>query len=193
MFLLGEPTGEEVRSFLDAQRGLPFTYGEVGATRAGAPPGYTVDRYRVRLGEGEETFARARDALLGWKMLDLGWVSLCYPDAPIRVGTTVAVLARHYGFRSLNAARIVYIVEEHGPVERYGFAYGTLPGHGERGEERFTVEWDRREGSVCYDVLAFSRPNRLLARVGYPFARLLQRRFARDSRRAMLSAAGKRA
>lgn len=193
MFLFGEPTDAKIRRFLDEQQDLPFTYTEVGATREDAPPGYTVDRYRVRLGGGESIFERARDAVRGWKMFDLGWVSLCYPDLPIQAGTTVAVLARHYGFRSLNAARIVYTVEEHGPVERYGFAYGTLPGHGERGEERFTVEWDREEGSVHYDVLAFSRPNQFLAWVGYPFARLLQRRFARDSKRSMISAVKERA
>jgi uncharacterized protein (UPF0548 family) len=55
-------------------------------------------------------------------------------DAPIEVGTTVAVLARHHGFRSLNACRIVYLIDEDdGDVRRCGFAYGTLPEHAERG------------------------------------------------------------
>ena len=58
-------------------------------------------------------------------------------------------------------------------------------GHAERGEERFLVEHDRRSGAVSYSVLAFSRPSHPLAWLGYPFARLLQRRFARDSREAM--------
>jgi uncharacterized protein (UPF0548 family) len=65
-----------------------------------------------------------------------------------------------------------------------------LPEHAERGEERFTVEWRRDEGSVHYDLYAFSRPNHLLARIGHPLARRLQRRFARDSIGAMLRAAG---
>ena len=99
------------------------------------------------------------------------------------------MLARHYGFWSLNTARIVYLVEESGEVERFGFGYGTLPGHGERGEERFSVEWRREDGSVHYDVLAFSRPKHPLAWIGYPFVRSLQRRFARDSRREMVRAA----
>jgi hypothetical protein len=62
---------------------------------------------------------------------------------------------------------------------------GTLPGHAESGEERFTVEWREADGAVWYDILAFSRPRQLLARLGYPFARRLQRRFARDSAAAM--------
>jgi uncharacterized protein (UPF0548 family) len=80
------------------------------------------------------------------------------------------------------------MVEDHGPVERYGFAYGTLPGHAEKGEERFTIEWDRENGAVFYNVLAFSQPAHPLARLGAPFARRLQNRFARDSVRAMDSA-----
>src|SRR5262245_46391050 len=44
------------------------------------------------------------------------------------------------------------------PVNRHGFASGTLPAHAESGEERFIVEWDRADGGVWYDILAFSRP-----------------------------------
>lgn len=193
MFSLSKPSGGKVRRYLAAQRALPFSYGEVGATRRGAPPkGYAVDRYRVRLGAGEGAFGRAKGALRGWRQFDLGWARVVPPGAPIEVGTTVGVLARHYGFWSLNAARVVYLVEGSERVERFGFAYGTLPGHGEKGEERFAVEWDRESDSVYYDVLAFSRPNHPLAWLGYPFARALQRRFARDSKRAVIEAVARK-
>ncbi len=94
-------------------------------------------------------------------------------------------------FWSLNTSRIIYVFEESGEVERFG--YGTLPGHGERDEERFLVERflverDREDGSVYYDVFAFSRPNHPLAWFGYLFARALQRRFARGSKKAMIRA-----
>ena len=75
-----------------------------------------------------------------------------------------------------------------GPVQRFGFAYGTLPGHAETGEERFLIEWDRTDNSVWYDVFAFSRPRHPLTRLGYPFARLTQNRFARQSAASMLRA-----
>ncbi len=191
MFLLREPSKDDVRRFLSSQSVLPFSYDEVGASREGAlPKGYAVDRHRVKLGEGEEAYERAVEALRAWRQFDLGWVRLLPPDAPIEVGTTVGVLASHYGFWSLNPARIAYLIEESGETERFGFGYGTLPGHGERGEERFAIEWRREDDLVHYDVLAFSRPKHPLAWLGYPFARLLQRRFARDSRRAMLEAVG---
>lgn len=188
MFLFGEPSRKRIEEFLRGQREAPFSYPDVGASRKGAPPGYTVDHNRVRLGEGEEVFVRASEAIRNWNMFDLGRVSIRPPDAPIEVGTTVAVLGHHYGFWSLNACRIVYLVEEAGEVHRYGFAYGTLPEHAESGEERFTVEWNRTDDSVWYDVYAFSRTRHPLARLGYPAGRMLQKQFARDSKQAMVRA-----
>ena len=79
------------------------------------------------------------------------------------------------------------MVEE--PARR-GFAYGTLPGHAESGEERFLVEWDRSDNAVWYDIVAFSRPKHPLARLGYPLTRRTQKRFARDSVAAMRRAIG---
>lgn len=121
-------------------------------------------------------------------MFNMPWLRLDRTSAPIQVGTDVAVSVHHFGFYSLNACRIVYVVDEEDPVKRFGFAYGTLAEHAESGEERFAVEWDRGEDTVWYDILAFSRPRNLLARLGYPLSRLLQKRFAEDSKAAMLEA-----
>jgi uncharacterized protein (UPF0548 family) len=191
LFQFSEPSTQRISRFLDAQRGAPFSYDEVGASRGDAkvPTGYAVDHNRVRLGEGRETFDRAVAALYTWKMFDLGWARVVPEGAPVEVGTTVAVLAKHYGFHSLNPCRISYTIEQDGgDLARRGFAYGTLPDHGEKGEERFTVEWRRIDDSVFYDLYAFSRPNQLLAKLGYPLARYLQRHFARDSIQAMVRA-----
>ncbi len=122
-------------------------------------------------------------------MYELGWTELCWPEAPIAEGTVVGVLGRHFGVWSLNACRVVYVVEEEGPsVRRYGFAFGTLPGHVERGEERFAVEWRTTDDSVWYEVFAFAHPAHPLAKVGRPFVRLAQSRFAADSLRGMAAA-----
>lgn len=187
MLLLHEPSAETIAEFLSSAAHLSFSYYEVGASRTGAPRGYNVDHNRAKLGEGPEAFARAAEAIRSWKMFDLDWVRVFGSDT-VAPGVTVAVLARHYGFWSLNAARLVYLIDEEGPVRRYGFAYGTLAGHVERGEERFTVEWSRDDDEVWYDLFAFSRPNHFLAVAGYPFSRALQRRFAADSKRAMMEA-----
>jgi uncharacterized protein (UPF0548 family) len=184
MFRPTAPSDDDVRRFLASQRDLPFSYAEVGATRAAPPAGYNVDHNRIKLGSGAETFQRAVAALRRWEMFSIGWVRLCWPDTPV-AGAIFGVAIRHLGFWSLNSARIVYVIEEDGPVQRYGFAYGTLPGHAERGEERFMVEWRHDDDTVWYDLFAFSRPRHLLVWAGYPLARLLQRRFASDSKAAM--------
>jgi len=108
-------------------------------------------------------------------------------DCPILVGSDVGVLIRHFGFYSLNACRIVYVIDEEDPMKRFGFAYGTLAEHAESGEERFTVELNQKD-EVWYDILAFSRPRQMIARVGYPLSRFLQKRFAEASKAAMLKA-----
>jgi uncharacterized protein (UPF0548 family) len=193
VILLREPSDARIRCFLDAQRSLPFSYPEVGASRDGAPPGYPVNQFRGRLGEGPETFERAVGAVRRWKMYETGWTRLLWPDVPITEGTVVGVLGRHYGLWSLNACRITYTIEDEGPVRRYGFAVGTLPGHVERGEERFTVEWHATDDSVYYELFAFSRPAHPLAMAAPPLARLVQRRFARDSLQSMTTVAGQQA
>jgi uncharacterized protein (UPF0548 family) len=188
MLSLRKPSAEQLREFLAAQSKLDLTYPAVGATAAVPPAGHVVDHTRIKLGERAGTFAAARAALGRWEHFRLGWVETWPPETPIQVGQVVAVMARLFGLWWLNACRIVYVVEEEGPVQRYGFAYGTLPEHAESGEERFTVEWHKADDAVWYDILAFSRPQHLLARLGYPFTRRLQRRFARDSAAAMQKA-----
>lgn len=43
------------------------------------------------------------------------------------------------------------MIEEEGTLlKRYGFAFGTLSGHVEQGEECFTVEWCAADDSVFY-------------------------------------------
>ena len=45
-------------------------------------------------------------------MCETGWTKLCWPDVPITEGTVVGVLGLHFGLCSLNACRIVYVIEE---------------------------------------------------------------------------------
>lgn len=188
MFLIKQPSEKTIQAFINSQKDRPFSYTEVGATSGNPPAGYTIDHNRVRLGEGAAAFERAVKALCSWKMFQIGWVRLLWPDTPIETGETVGVLVNHYGFWSLNACRIVYTIDAAGPIERYGFAYGTLLEHGEQGEERFSVEWNHQDNSIWYDLFAFSRPNLFLAKIGRPLARRLQKRFARDSKLAMVEA-----
>jgi uncharacterized protein (UPF0548 family) len=188
VLLFARPSEAEVEHFLAEARESGYSYSETGATSGIIPPLYTTDHNRVWLGLGPQTWRRAVEALKEWKMFDLEWICLYWPSTPIAVGENVAVLAQHLNCYWLNACRIVYVVANDGPSERFGFAYGTLDDHAESGEERFLVEWDRETDEVWYDILAFSRPNQFLARIGYPFARQLQKRFAAGSKAAMVKA-----
>jgi uncharacterized protein (UPF0548 family) len=189
MFCASKPTEQQIRATLARQQVREFSYPDVGSSRVELPRDYTVLHKRASIGRGSETFGRAMKAISKWKMFDLPAVRLCWPNVPIHPGSTVAIVIKHFGFWSLNCCRIVYVVDdEDGPVRRYGFAYGTLPEHAERGEERFTVEWDRTSDLVSYDILSFSRPGNLQTKLVCPLARWLQRRFVRDSVVAMTRA-----
>ena len=118
MFSLTAPTEDEIRRFISKQKDSGFSYPEVGASATAAPTGYNVDHNRVQLGRGEVTWQWAVDAIRAWRMFSMPWVSLHWPSAPIQVGTDVAVSIHHFGFYSLNACRIVYVVDEEGTVKR---------------------------------------------------------------------------
>lgn len=184
MFFLTEPTPATIARFISFQRQQPFSYHEVGATNCEPPREYLIDHNRIKLGEGPEVFSRAVAALRLWRQFDLGWVTIVPNNTPLEVGNTVAIKAKTFGLWSLSACRIVYLIEERTASTKFGFAYGTLTDHVERGEERFSIE-RTEDGTVWYDILAFSRPHQLMVRLGYPFARRLQKRFVRESLKRM--------
>ena len=186
MFLVSKPDRSSIDRFLASAVDMAYSYPEKGATTGEPPAGYrNSDHNRVMIGQGEADWERAKRAVRRWKMFDLGWCSICWPDTPIEEGRNVAMMANHLGIWSLNAARIVYTFDE---PNRFGFAYGTLADHVECGEERFSVELDPETHEVWYDLYSFSRPRHILAQIGYPYARYLQKSFVEDSKKAMVRA-----
>ncbi len=189
MYLFKKPSDERISKFIESQSRLEFTYPSVGATRNGDhPSGFIVDHNRIHLGAGQTIFDAARRALCEWQHYRFDWIELHRPDGDPQPDQTVGVLARALGLWVLNACRVVYVIEEEKLIRRFAFAYGTLPEHAESGEERFQVEWNPQDDSVWYDILAFSRPNQLLARWAYPYVRRKQKQFARESMLAMQAA-----
>jgi uncharacterized protein (UPF0548 family) len=178
------PSEAHVAAFLAIQQDTSLSYPEVGESRTGAPSGYKLDHNRVVLGKGERDFAAACEALKAWRMFPKPWTDITPANAPIEEGRVVAMQAYAVGVWWLNACRIVYLLDEGVPVRRFGFAYGTLEAHVEQGEERFSVEL-HGDGTVWYDLRAFSRPRFWPVRLAEPLARRLQRRFVRDSQKAM--------
>jgi uncharacterized protein (UPF0548 family) len=185
MLFFHKPAEFQIRDYVAGQSAFNFSYNCVGCTREAPQPqrGWNIDRQRVLLGHGENVFRRARQAIESWHMFPGEIASVGSPASP-REGLDVAVLywAAPLRLWLLMPARIVYVVNE---PDRYSFANGTLADHAERGEERFLVEWDRRDDSVWYDLLAVSQPRHWLARLGYPYTRYEQARFRRLSAAAM--------
>ena len=147
---------------------LPLTYREVGATAGPLPAGYHHLRNAAVIGSGRQRFEQAAGALMRWGMLR---------GAGLRVeaGTEVAAVGSEVlvGMGPLRAAcRVVYVVDE---PERRGFAYGTLPGHPESGEELFAVRYDGASDAVYAEVTAFSRHATWWSKLGAPAASLAQR------------------
>ncbi len=186
MLSLQKPSPDTIRRFLTAQAASEFTYSAVGATAGQPPAGFVVAHTRIRLGEGEKTFQIARSGLQRWEQFNLGWLEAYSSEMRIHAGEVMAVVVRAIGLWWLNACRIVYVVDEVGTHQRFGFAYGTLPDHAASGEERFMVEWDQADNSVWYDILSFSRARHVLSRLGYPIFRRKQMQFGRDSAATML-------
>lgn len=181
---LRAPSDTSIAALLARQADAPFSYPEVGATRGVLPVGYDHAQVRFALGTGDEIFATACDAIRTWRMFVLGWVQLHGADQVPAPGVTVAPVAHVFGLWSVNVARVVYVVEEE---SQFGFAYGTLPAHAERGEELFLV---RREpdGAISYEIKVFSRPQLAWSRLGKPVVAARQRRFRDDSGAAMIAA-----
>ena len=185
MIHLHRPTDQQIARFIKRNASLTFSYPEVGHSKKTADiPGYDNDRNEEQLGQGSAAFEAAKEAIRQWKMFPGTWARIEPKGVPIREGEVVAMVAKIFGLHWLNTCRIVYTVDENGPVKKFGFAYGTLPGHVEKGEELFQVEM-REDDSVWYVIRAFSKPRFWLARLGYPIARMYQRRFVRESKMAM--------
>ncbi|MEU5310189.1 DUF1990 domain-containing protein [Streptomyces sp. NPDC021562] len=154
---------------------MSFTYDAVGATRenlAACPPGFHPLHVRTRIGEGREVFQRAAEAVLTWELhraLGVGIDTAADRAAPgADVTVTLGGLVRA-------PCRIVWTLDE---SRRAGWAYGTLTGHPESGEEAFVV--DRTgDGTVWLTVAAFSRPAKWYTRAAGPAARGLQHAYAR--------------
>lgn len=184
MFLTRRPSPDEIKQFLEASQNLPLSYGPVGIA-AKSPRGFKVDEARAIIGHSAEAFVRAKQALTEWRQFDLGWVEIYPRAAPLKTETVVAVLARHLGLWSLNGCRVVYLLGDYDDERMFGFGYGTLTNHAESGEEIFEVTFNPSSQEVTYRIRAVSQPRAALALAGYPFTRIFQSRFRRDSIAAM--------
>jgi uncharacterized protein (UPF0548 family) len=146
----------------------PYTYAQVGATATALPEGYK-HLARTRVLDGLE-FDSAVERLMTWQVHERAGLFVAASSDRAAAGTVVEMRLGPKWFGVRIPCRVVYVISE---PARAGFAYGTLPGHPETGEELFTVCRDT-DGTVTFTVAAFSNPATTLARKAGPFARWVQ-------------------
>jgi uncharacterized protein (UPF0548 family) len=163
---------EGVERLLGLLRDAEPTYEQVGATLTdAAPEGFRRDRYEAELGRGPQTYLRAVEGLKTWRAHRLPGVRVFPGKQEIQVGATVVVTLGTPLVALAAPCRIVGVVDE---PTRWGFAYGTLPGHPEQGEEAFVVSTAADE-TVRFDIVVFSRPGDSLVRLSGPLGRGVQK------------------
>ncbi|RZU15351.1 uncharacterized protein (UPF0548 family) [Kribbella rubisoli] len=169
---------------LEDLAGLRLTYDVVGSTRyVETPEGYHRLEYRQRIGEGDEVFHRAADALLSWRMQPAAGLPMTATDVPAQIGTNslgrlgAGLLIGPSPLDRIGLpvpCRVVWTVNE---PDRIGFAYGTLQGHPESGEESFVVTRD--PDGIYFTVRAYSRGATWYTRLAGPATRKAQHYAAR--------------
>jgi uncharacterized protein (UPF0548 family) len=130
------------------------------------PAGYRHLRKSSVIGGSRERFEEAAAQGMRWGMLRGAGLRVAATTEVAEVGAEVLV---HLG-PVVAPCRVVYVVDE---PDRRGFAYGTLPGHPESGEELFLVRYGPN-GDVIAEVTAFSRHATWWSRLGAPLTLRVQ-------------------
>jgi uncharacterized protein (UPF0548 family) len=162
---------------LDDLAALRFSYDAVGSTRFDhTPEGYHRMDLRTRLGEGDKLFRRAGEVVTTWQMHRAAGVRMYATDTPATIGANC--LGR-LGPLTI-PCRVVWTADDD---EQIGFAYGTLPGHPESGEESFRVT--NEPDGVFFTLRAYSRPGTWYTKLAGPVGRTTQQFFARRYTKAL--------
>ena len=166
------PTGHEAepspRLAAAAQRDP--TYNEIGASAGTLPMGYRHVRRSRGIGTGAATFEGAAEQLLRWNVHRRAGLGVEATTSSAIVGSTVVLRLGIGPLRVFAPCRVVAVVDE---PRRKGFAYGTLPGHPETGEELFPVTWGAAD-QVAIHITPSARPSTWCARLGGPVGRRVQ-------------------
>lgn len=187
MITLTKPSESVIVELLETLQGTPFNYDAVGCIARSTPAGFVRDEAIFEIGRGAEAWEAACHAIRDWRMFPESMAeTVRLPSDSIEPATSVAVVCKAGGVWTVNPSRIL---ASHDSVRngrhRFGFTYGTLPGHVAKGEESFCVEWDESTDVVTFQLVAVSRPNHILCWITYPYTRMMQARFRRLSGQAM--------
>lgn len=168
---LGRPDAADRARLLRHALDAAPTYDHVGSTldpqRWAGPD---VRSAYIDVGHGPAAFDAARLALQTWvPQRAIGATVTPREQAVVVDGTVLLVLQRGPLWMAA-PDRIVAVVDEPG---RFAYAYGTLPGHPERGEEGFSVE-RLADDTVRATIRVQAGPATLVGRALAPIVSRLQ-------------------
>ncbi len=195
------------RRALDAVRGRPFNFEPQGLEAAASRGGWNVDDYRVELppeppGQpvSDGPFQVARRLMTDYEFADPDLVRGFYDlDSPLD-GREMLLSIRFWGMRFQVGVRVMEVVDEERaidgrPARVFGWGYGTLEGHLERGRMDYVLRKWLDTGEVDFRIHVVSQRGPIrnpFVRLGFKiFARREQIKFARVccARMASLTAA----
>lgn len=178
---LRRPSDDHRAALLARCQNDDLTYAPFGCSLDDTTPdGLTRRAWSTMLAATQDAFTRAVDALSNWRVQE-GSGLIVRSDGPMAVGTNVAMSAPLplTGYIDVTC-RVVAVIDE---PDRFGFAYGTLSVHPERGEEAFVVSRD--DDTVRFDVTAVSAHANVISRLTSPVANRLQAAASQRYLRAM--------
>ncbi|MEV6282088.1 DUF1990 family protein [Kribbella sp. NPDC051770] len=160
-------------------------YAPVGATGVGdavwvgAPVGFRGFEGTVRVGEGEQVWGAAAEAVMRWGVKTRSGFGVEGAEVAV-VGEDCVLVVGVGPVRVREPVRVVEVVET---GDRCGFAYGTRVGHPVVGEEAFVVHRGR-DGVVWLTIRSVTRAGRGWWRVVFPAVLVAQRVYRRRYLRA---------
>ena len=158
----------------DLLRSEPLTYGSVNMTkRPSPPPGFRAIYESTELPHGIG-FEDAARRVMSWMIQRDAGVVVSASSDEIAAGVVADLKVTFGPFTLTGPVRVVRVTREARVV---GFAYGTLPGHPEAGEEAFLLQQGRHE--TIFHIRAYSRPATRLAKSTQPIGTLIQRHITR--------------
>jgi uncharacterized protein (UPF0548 family) len=158
-----------------------LSYAEVGATATGGVPrGFRPLRHRQLLcpagaGDPAAVLHAAGEAIATWRLHRASGVEVRSSARRAAPGVVVTCGLGAGAVRIQAPCEVIWTVDDE---RRAGFAYGTLQGHPECGEEAFIAEIDQ-DGNVWFSITAFSRPGCWYTRLAGPVVPVLQRLYSR--------------
>ena len=169
---LGALSDSDRADLLARARISTTTYDHVGSTLDPARwEGAAVHVQAVDVGVGPVAFDAAREALRTWVAQRGIGAEVVPPECRVAVDETLVIVLRRGPLYVLAPDRVVAVIYE---PRRFAFAYGTLAGHPERGEESFEVARLADE-TVRVTIRVQAGPGTLAAQLVAPVVRVLQR------------------